>query len=240
MGLQATSNGDLDTTFGTSGYRTVSASAILCHEVKVDNAGQIVVVGTQGGSSEYFVRRFTSSGDLDVNFGVALLGECDTAFSFLFKSGLAIQGSSYIVVAGTKVFRLSNNGQIDNAFGGVGSYSMTVPGATSVRGYGATVGGEGIIVAGSVMLPNSDTGFVMSLSEEGELLGRRDNFGSAIVDVVFRSTDNSIVASGLQAWTDSNNGCGGGGVITKQDILTGALDEPQLYVSYGGKPDGLS
>jgi uncharacterized delta-60 repeat protein len=117
--VRLTTNGALDTSFGTNG--TTATEIVSVTGVAMQSDGKIVVTG--GGSNDFAMARFTANGALDTSFGTN--GKTSVA-STSSTSGMAIQADGKIVVAGAtgQVMRFTANGALDPAFGVTGKATV--------------------------------------------------------------------------------------------------------------------
>ena len=177
-----TSSGSLDTSFGSSGKRTVAfdlggTNNDQAASVVIDRSGRIVVGGTvqrnNNGDSDFGVTRLTSSGNLDTTFGSG--GKRTVAFdlggsNYDEAASVVIDSAGRIVVAGSVqrsntgdydfgVTRLTTSGNLDTMFGSGGK--RTIPfdlgGGKSDRAAGVAIDSRGrIVVAGKAQRNNTD------------------------------------------------------------------------------------
>jgi len=124
------SNGDLDSTFGFGGIRTVAVTSGANWATGVAIQGEkIVVVGPAGNSTlDFALVRLNADGSLDSSFGSAGVSITDFAGQDDHPHGLALQsdgsivsvGSSYGVAGGSWNYALtrhSADGALDTTFG---------------------------------------------------------------------------------------------------------------------------
>jgi uncharacterized delta-60 repeat protein len=133
------SDGVLDTTFGTGGFahaHFTTTSNDDANALAVQADGKIVLVGQRFASnnSDYGVMRFNTDGTLDTTFGTG--GRVNfgrTATSFDVGQAVTIQADGKLIVAGYStgpgsfdfgVARLNTNGTLDSGFG-VGGQTFT-------------------------------------------------------------------------------------------------------------------
>jgi len=144
--LRYTSNGVLDSSFGTGGkvliaVGTSEADAAFATAIQTD--GKIVAAAPD--SVRLTVFRFNSNGTADNSFGTNG-SETITAAGFLFSpvsGGIALQSDGKIVVVtGDIVARLLANGQLDSTFGSGGV-------APTVGGNSVAILSNGQILIGS-------------------------------------------------------------------------------------------
>ena len=245
-----TSDGKLDTTFGSGGaVRTpVSASTDLAWAVAVGPGGEIVVGGIAylPGGSDMAVVRYTSSGVLDPNFsgdGIATLdiGAIDSV------SGIAVQPDGKVVAVGRggmgfTAVRLLPNGALDGSFGS-GGIVITAVGSPSVEDEATAVlvlGDGKIVVTGAAdySFPYSQTNFALARYQAD---GRPDpTFGSG--GVVVTEGPEEEIASALAIAPDGKivvAGSANGSFRLARYLRTGALDRTfgergRATTSFGG------
>jgi uncharacterized delta-60 repeat protein len=128
--------GSLDTSFGTKGIFSYSASTNdgannLANAVAIQSNGEIVVAGQIGSHSGLL--RLNTNGTLDTSFGsggtvlTSIGGDIEQVFL-----GMAIQSDGKIVVLATGcpprgvVARFETNGSLDTSFGSSGSVSLSL------------------------------------------------------------------------------------------------------------------
>jgi uncharacterized delta-60 repeat protein len=125
-------NGSLDTTFGTGGI--VSNTATQAFAMALQSDGKIVVGAGTDFSIE--VLRFNTNGSLDTTFGTAGVVTFGSFFFVPLAGGIVIQPNGDIVVAvgasNSAFLRLLSNGQFDSSFGTNGSAGV-VTGAQALR-----------------------------------------------------------------------------------------------------------
>lgn len=159
-----TTNGFLDTTFGTNGNGKVltdfNSRTDEGFSVAVQSDGKIVVAGSadssSGGNRDFAIVRYTPNGALDPNFGTG--GKVNTPIGSGEDIGrsVVVQNDGKIIVAGsadlafgqTQTFaliRYTTNGALDGTFGAGGKLTTDFPGGA----YSVALQSDGrIIVAG--------------------------------------------------------------------------------------------
>ena len=120
--------GDLDTTFGSGGKKTVNFGGIdAAQAVLVQPNGRVVAAGGGGPASSFCVVRLRSAnGTLDPTFGSGGKRVVDFGTDDESVYGAALQPDGKIVLAGDSrlqpaVVRLKANGTLDTSFDGDGS-----------------------------------------------------------------------------------------------------------------------
>lgn len=195
--FRLTQNGQLDSTFGYSGFvmvgdllpGTVAGSHIYRIQVMPDDKilvfGSCMLGPTYGWASNTFIARLNANGTPDLAFGSNGTGCMLFSFlNFLDAHDFALDSSENIYITGTMalfndtnvrgyVMKLDNNGIIDNSFGVNGLVELywgyqVQPLAIGVRS------DNKIIVSGYFMrnyytTPSSDTAFVTVLEPNGAL-----------------------------------------------------------------------
>jgi uncharacterized delta-60 repeat protein len=149
--LRYTSNGVLDSTFGTGGkvlmaVGTTTAGAAFAVAVQTD--GKIVTAAPDGIQLTIF--RFNSNGTPDNTFGTNGSAAIAAAGIFLppASGGIALQSDGKIVVVTTDIVaRLLANGQLDSTFGSNGVAPTAIVGG--VGGTSVAILSNGQILIGS-------------------------------------------------------------------------------------------
>jgi uncharacterized delta-60 repeat protein len=156
-------DGTADTSFGASGRITTSFGGVddRASSMVVQSNGRIIAAGTTrataGGSGQFALERFTSTGAADTTFGNS--GKVITAFGSTDDelTSIALQSDGKILAAGftvngsTRSFavaRYNTNGSLDTTFGTGGKVTTTFGVATQAAN-GVVVQSNGqIVVAG--------------------------------------------------------------------------------------------
>ncbi len=223
-------NGTLDTSFDGSGIvvKTVAGANNLAHAVLIQPDGKIVAVGEvdPGGSNDFALVRYNSSGTLDTSFngtGVVvtdLLGSNTNDFAY----AAALQLDGKIVAAGAintdtsdfAVARYNSNGTLDSSFGTNGHVITSLgPRADEAHGISLQPTGKIVVAGWSVQGARSNDFVVVRYSTSG---GLDTTFGTGgIVTTTIQPTsddlantmtlqpDNKIVVAG-----SSDNGTASG------------------------------
>jgi uncharacterized delta-60 repeat protein len=138
---RATSNGNLDDSFATTGFvlETIGTTA-AGKNVAVDTMGRLIVLGTTSSAADITdltVSRYKANGDLDA-FGAPGGRTTLAANTDLGAIGMVLLSSGKIVVAATSpatggthytLFRLNADGSVDDTFGTDGVADVVAPGA---------------------------------------------------------------------------------------------------------------
>ena len=132
-----TTNGALDTSFGTSGFTTTSpGSNDTVRSIALDAQGRIIAGGSSliGGVNKFVLARYTTNGALDTSFGTSGFttttpGTNDTIVSITLDSQERIiaGGQSWIGSNKFALTRYTANGALDTSFGTSG-FTTTTPG----------------------------------------------------------------------------------------------------------------
>jgi uncharacterized delta-60 repeat protein len=127
--MRYTANGQLDTTFGSKGYVTLTVDSndgddTFPYGIAVDANNNIVVAASNEDSGVMALVRFTESGGLDASFGD--LGIVTESFACQAQA-VAIDYAGNIVISGLAangenllVARFTSDGALDNTFGSTG------------------------------------------------------------------------------------------------------------------------
>jgi uncharacterized delta-60 repeat protein len=203
--VRYTTNGILDTTFGTNGIAT---KPLICDSSEVSalaiqSDGKIVVVGNSAyGTGNIFTVRYKMNGTLDSTFGTNGTIATPFSLSISYAGGIAIQSNENLIVSGSasafdanydfKVAGYKPNGAIDSTFG--------------TNGFNSTHGGIGcvmtlqtddkIVIAGILTYGvNDDTVLVVRYENNGNL---DSTFGSNGIVKTFIYGNNSVGAMTMQ------------------------------------------
>ncbi len=170
--VRYTSNGILDTTFGTGGKVTTAVgSNAYGRSVAIQPDGKIVVAGYTYVNPKYVfvVVRYNTNGSLDTAFGTG--GKVTTIVGSGYSEAynVAIQPNGKIVVAGTAdlgdnnyfgVVRYTSNGSLDSTFG-IGGKVITEVGPSNSEAYSIAFQPDGkIVLAGHYTGPGGNFAIV--------------------------------------------------------------------------------
>jgi uncharacterized delta-60 repeat protein len=250
--MRLNADGSLDTTFGNTGYQTVSFSAgpDTVSKLLVDSSsGKITVVGTASGTgpglSDVAVLRLNSDGSLDTGFGSSGKLTLDLSNADIGSSA-ALQSDGKLVIAGSAsngsavgtdantdfvAVRLNTDGSLDTAFGTGGKKAIPVgpgpEGAVSVK-----VQADGKLLlsghfrTGATSSSDLDAVWVRLAAD-----GTEDaSFGTGGIFKLHASNANDrIVATELQA---------DGKIITLATVNSGAQGIGAAYLVGRLNPDG--
>ena len=250
-------NGSLDTTFGTAG-RTVTnfagTSADQVFAIGLQPSGgdfKLIAVGSSGGN--FALARYNSNGSIDTTFGAA--GKVTTDIGGGTEdqaASVAIDAAGNIVVVGTSdddlaVARYTAAGALDTSFNGSGKLKLDLNSGSVDVGSGVAIDAAGRIITSAT----SDGDFAVAIftsaglpdntfSADGKAFAGQT--GTVTSGVVVQPYDNRIVAVGTAAdnftlvrfngdgTLDSNFGTGG--VLTTD---MGGIDSAAA-IAYTGTP----
>jgi uncharacterized delta-60 repeat protein len=152
--LRYTSNGELDTTFGSGGVVVTDSGADeAAHSVVIQSDDRIVVAGYafNGSDDDFALARYLTDGSLDPDFASGSVMTTDFEFDDIAYS-VAIQSDGGIVVAGHSgyVFALARytaDGYLDSSFGRDGKVITDTEGTGISIAYSVAIQPDGQIVA---------------------------------------------------------------------------------------------
>jgi len=208
-------NGDLDTTFGSSGYVTTTVGSIdVAKAVAIQSDSKIVVAGYHynGSNNDLMVARYTTSGSLDTTFNAS--GSKPGVYTLSLGTGndfayaVAIQSDGKIVVVGNDynaghqrfaLVRLTSAGALDTTFNGSGIVTQQIENASIGRS--VVLDSSGNILVGGYAMPISASGtWVFALARFTSTGALDTSFGSdGIVTTDIGGTDDGINALALQS-----------------------------------------
>jgi uncharacterized delta-60 repeat protein len=222
-------NGDIDTSFGTSGstLTPVSTDTDIGTAVALQPDGKIVLVGrcreaTLFPSFRACAARYTTTGALDVSFGSG--GKWSIPTDNTAAAALALQGDGKIVMAGECgnpvafcVIRLTASGSLDSTFGSSG-LTTTAVATTSSSAKTVSIQTDGkIILAGVCYYGSSQdsdictvrytSNGVLDASYNGTGLGEVSPLGSRdnVVTAAVLQPDGKLIVAGYCTIGFSNN-----------------------------------
>ena len=186
--------------------------------------GAIVVVGgsSAGGTPDFAVARYDSSGNLDTTFSGDGLLTTPIGAGFDQAYGVSVQDDGKILVAGYSLIgggnndfalvRYNSNGTLDTSFGGGDGIVTTAVGAGNDAGYSVTVQADGkILVAGLSLIGGNNDFALVRYNSDGTLdtsFGGGDGIATTAIGAgadggygVMVQDDGKIVVAGT-----SNNG----------------------------------
>jgi uncharacterized delta-60 repeat protein len=205
-----TSDGNLDTSFGSGGEVLTSFQySTGASSVAVQPDGHIVVAGgtgNPGSPGQIAVARYDSNGSLDRSFGTG--GKVTTSFpdGNAGANILALLPDGRIVVAGTAtsvssssflLARYASDGRLDTSFGTDGLVTTAFPGASRAGAYSLVAQGDGsIVAAGDAYDGNHDRVALARYDTDGSLDA---SFGTdGLVTTSFGGTSDSATGVVLQ------------------------------------------
>lgn len=133
-------NGNLDTTFNTTGYKTLDLNGLnVCSDLSVQSDGKILLVAhSTTDPNNFIVYRLNNDSTLDTTFGTNGIKYVNLgANGNSIPNTIIIQSDHKILVSGTlnlnnsnvfnyAVARLNENGSLDTSFGSNGFYKTMV------------------------------------------------------------------------------------------------------------------
>jgi uncharacterized delta-60 repeat protein len=220
--------GDLDTTFGSGGKKTVNFGGTdAARAVLVQPNGRVVAAGGGGPASSFCVVRLRSAnGTLDPTFGSGGKRVVDLGSDDESVYGAALQPDGKIVLAGDSrlqpaVVRLKANGALDTTFDGDGKklFSWGAIGRVTA----VVVAPNGKIVLGGFSGPEGGNIQVARMTAKGALDTTFGAGGIATVDfgatefgaAIARQADGRILVAGQSS---------AGGAVIARLRATGVLD----------------
>ena len=208
-----TSNGSVDTSFGSGGTATalffsgLNSAAAYAMEVQAD--GKIILAGAtqfDGVSSktQTAIARFNADGTLDGSFGTR--GTVVTPIASIAEqySSIAVQADGKIVAAGNVkignndqavIARYNTNGALDAGFGSAGIVKTPVSGS-DVQANRVVIQADGkLVVSGNIPLSDgTGRGFVFRYNTDGSLDSTFGIGGMVSVPVLFANSNMSVNA----------------------------------------------
>jgi uncharacterized delta-60 repeat protein len=220
--------GDLDTTFGSGGKKTVNFGGTdAARAVLVQPNGRVVAAGSGGPASSFCVVRLRSAnGTLDPTFGSGGKRVVDLGSDDESVYGAALQPDGKIVLAGDSrlqpaVVRLKANGALDTTFDGDGKklFSWGAIGRVTA----VVVAPNGKILLGGFSGPEGGNIQVARMTAKGALDTTFGAGGIATVDfgatefgaAIARQADGRILVAGQSS---------AGGAVIARLRATGVLD----------------
>ncbi|NIQ77219.1 MAG: DUF2341 domain-containing protein, partial [Anaerolineae bacterium] len=196
--VRYTSNGTLDTSFGSGGKQTTDfgLDQDIAYAVAIQDDGKIVVAGSASvGNQSWAVARYNASGGLDTSFGSSGRVVVDFSGSTAEEArGVAIQDDGKIVAAGFThegilpgydrfaVARCETDGSPDTSFDTDGKATTDFGATTNAKGQAVALQPDGkIVVAGYVEGANSNFA-VVRYTSNGTLDTSFDTDGKVTTD----------------------------------------------------------
>ena len=220
--------GDLDTTFGSGGKKTVNFGGTdAARAVLVQPNGRVVAAGGGGPASSFCVVRLRSAnGTLDPTFGSGGKRVVDFGSDDESVHGAALQPDGKIVLAGDSrlqpaVVRLKANGALDTSFDGDGKklFSWGAIGRVTA----VVIAPNGKILLGGFSGPEGGNIQVARMTAKGALdttfgaggIATVDFGGTEFGEAIARQADGRILVVGRSS---------AGGAVVARLRATGALD----------------
>lgn len=234
-----TSDGILDTTFGTNGITTTQiggpTNRASINAVAIQTDGSIVAIGND--NSNFVLARYTTNGFLDNSFGnsgivITSMPNSAAAFAGAIQANGKIIAAGVVYISGQQGFalaRYNTDGSLDTTNFGTGGIVITIP--TNDRFFSAnavTIQSDGKIVAAGRFTPSAMVGgpeqFVLArYTTNGSL---DTSFGSDATGIVKTSivvsghNDTNSVISGLAIQSDGKIiADGAAGFVLNQDLF---------------------
>jgi len=220
--------GDLDTTFGSGGKKTVNFGGTdAARAVLVQPNGRVVAAGGGGHASSFCVVRLRSAnGTLDPTFGSGGKRVVDFGSDDESVHGAALQPDGKIVLAGDSrlqpaVVRLKANGALDTSFDGDGKklFSWGAIGRVTA----VVIAPNGKILLGGFSGPEGGNIQVARMTVKGALdttfgaggIATVDFGGTEFGEAIARQADGRVLVAGRSS---------AGGAVVARLRATGALD----------------
>ena len=220
--------GDLDTTFGSGGKKTVNFGGTdAARAVLVQPNGRVVAAGGGGPASSFCVVRLRSAnGTLDPTFGSGGKRVVDFGSDDESVYGAALQPDGKIVLAGDSrlqpaVVRLKANGALDTSFDGDGKklFSWGAIGRVTA----VVIAPNGKILLGGFSGPEGGNIQVARMTAKGALdttfgaggIATVDFGGTEFGEAIARQADGRVLVAGRSS---------AGGAVVARLRATGALD----------------
>jgi uncharacterized delta-60 repeat protein len=220
--------GDLDTTFGSGGKKTVNFGGTdAARAVLVQPNGRVVAAGGGGPASSFCVVRLRSAnGTLDPTFGSGGKRVVDFGSDDESVHGAALQPDGKIVLAGDSrlqpaVVRLKANGALDTSFDGDGKklFSWGAIGRVTA----VVIAPNGKILLGGFSGPEGGNIQVARMTVKGALdttfgaggIATVDFGGTEFGEAIARQADGRVLVAGRSS---------AGGAVVARLRATGALD----------------
>ena len=190
-------NGTIDTSFGNGGKIIIAFSQFNENAFAVALApdGKIVMagnIGSQTGTSDFLVARFTQSGNLDTTFGTGGVVTVNQGSTDIFHA-VAVQPDGKIVASGytsdgdrAAVIRFNTNGTLDGSFADGGLFYLALSSfAEDETFYAVALYPNGrILLGGTAYNNNNSSGIdILALLETNGTLAQ--DFGTNGIKVEF-------------------------------------------------------
>lgn len=179
--ILAQNAGDIDLTFGGTGFVTTSTGSIntMGYTMTIQNDNKIIVAGNsiQNGSAAITLIRYLPDGSLDYSFGNNGIVISQTGIASVVHSIALQQDNKIIAVGGThindsilnfSVIRYNQDGTPDNTFGNQGVVLINVE--NSSKAYNVAIKSNGKIIISGYSNLNFNTGIsLVQLNTDGTL-----------------------------------------------------------------------
>ena len=189
----ASPDGTLDTSFGTSGFTTTSASGNndSVRSIVLDSQGRIIVGGYSG--SKFVLARYTSGGVLDTSFGTSGINTTTPGASDVINS-IALDSQGRIIAGGNSdnhfvLARYTSGGVLDTSFGTAGITKTALGTGEDFRSI--ALDSQGRIIAGGY----SDNHFALARYTSGGVLDT--SFGTSGFTTTTPGTGDIILSIAL-------------------------------------------
>ena len=196
-------DGTLDTSFNSDGKWTAHLGGgwEAIRAIAIDANGKIVVAGSTRSPYDFFVARFTPSGNLDTSFSGDGIHTFDLGAGNDDELwGLKIQDDGKIVVTGFNgsgnvgVARLTSAGAMDSSFGS-GGITITDLGGSDDQARDLVIASDGKIIIGGFTNANGDFDFAAArYTTSGALDTSFSSDGIATVDIRDTNRDDKAYA----------------------------------------------
>jgi uncharacterized delta-60 repeat protein len=248
-----TSNGSLDTSFGSGGVVLAAAGQLGDgYGVAIQSDGKIVASGTADASGSggvtprVAVVRVNANGALDSSFGSHGLDILDLG-AYSMALAVAVQSDGKIVIAGSQapglqvpnalIARLTASGALDPSFNGDGAYTHQYAQGAANSGFNAlAIQSDGKIVAvGAATAGNTSANAIIARFTTG---GTPDgSFGSG--GVAFSASAINTAATGAVPGATGVGIASNGDIIAGGTISSAGLHELAVWAfTSHGAPDG--
>jgi uncharacterized delta-60 repeat protein len=165
-------DGSIDSSFGTNGIVSIEDPSFVFHSALLQSDQKIILAGNKYSGGEFFENnialiRLNNNGAVDNGFGLAGTVLLSSSITNGFGNAAVLSDNGSIVVAGKDyvnfenivVFRILNNGSLDNEFGSNGRTFINLGLQESQVGSVALQPDGKIIIGGHVIDQNGLSGF---------------------------------------------------------------------------------
>lgn len=132
-------DGSIDSSYGTDGIVSIGDPAFVFHSALLQSDDKIILAGNKYAGGEFFenniaLMRLNNNGTIDVGFGFAgtvllsssIANGYGNAAAILDNGSIVVAGKDYVNFDNIVVFRVLNNGNLDNEFGSNGRTSINL------------------------------------------------------------------------------------------------------------------